>query len=70
MSHESMSPLKVLMFLPFLFLGLLAGCDQSQTPEQQSAQQSSEPATADQESETAEPESEVAEKVQPGPCWP
>jgi len=60
-----MSSPKILIFLPFLFLGLLAGCGQSQTPEQQSAQQASEPATADQESETAGPESEVTEEVQP-----
>ncbi len=60
-----MSSPKILIFLPFLFLGLLAGCGQSQTPEQRSAQQASEPATADQESETAGPESEVTEEVQP-----
>ena len=57
-----MSLPKILMFLPFLFLGLLAGCDQSQTPEQPSEQQLTQQSP---EPETAEPESEVTEKVQP-----
>jgi pimeloyl-ACP methyl ester carboxylesterase len=53
-----MSSPKILMLLPFLLLGPLAGCDQSQTPEQQSADQqlpetqSSELVTADESDES------------------
>ena len=56
-----MSSLKILIFSPVLFLGSLAGCGQSQTPEQQSVSSEQQPPKV----KTADSESEVTEKVQP-----
>ncbi|MFP6618999.1 MAG: DUF3887 domain-containing protein, partial [Pirellulaceae bacterium] len=56
---------KILRVLPLLFLGLLIGCGQAQTPEQQSVPSEQQPIQQSPEPETAEAESEVTEDVQP-----
>lgn len=61
MSHESVSPLKVLLVL--LLLGPLAGCEESQTPEQQSTgQHPQESQQAEQLPETQSPEPATADE--------